>query len=319
MNDLIVIFVEFAIFALVVGMTVVVGRRLQTAALTGRRLRGEAKREAGVSKRASIVRDLRVKNPLLAWIQSSSSLKDDADRSKLEKSLRDAGFESPSAPALFFVIRFGLAIGLPFLFLIGQSFRSHPMVGLPLIFGALFLCGISLILPQAAVDRMAQGRRDALEREFPDALDLMVVCVEAGLGIEAAFIRVGEEVHESHPRISQEFEKVSHELRAGRTRAEALRNLGTRTGVDAVNSFATLLIQTDALGASIGQTLRIYSQEMRETRFLKAEEKAMRIPVLMTIPLVACILPVIITALLLPAIIDVIRTLMPALNHTGHG
>jgi len=317
-TDLIIIFVEFAVFALVVGMTVVVSRRLQTAALTGRRLRGEAKREEG-SARASVVRDLRVKNPLLAWIQSSSSLKDDADRSKLQKSLRDAGFESPSAPALFFVIRFGLAIGLPFLFLIAQSFRSHPMTGLPLIFGALFLCGISLIAPQAVVDRMAGARRDALEREFPDALDLMVVCVEAGLGIEAAFIRVGEEVHESHPRISQEFEKVSLELRAGRTRAEALRNLGTRTGVDAVNSFATLLIQTDALGASVGQTLRIYSTEMRETRFLKAEEKAMRIPVLMTIPLVACILPVIITALLLPAIIDVIRTLMPALNHTGHG
>ena len=318
MTDLIVILVEFGIFALVVGMTVVISRRMQAAALTGRRLRGEAKSEEGGSRRASIVRDRRVKNPLLAWIQSSTSLKDETDRSKLQKSLRDAGFESPSAPAIFFVVRFGLAIGLPFLFLISQSFRSHPMTGLPLIFLALFLCGISLILPQAVVDRIAQGRRDQLEREFPDALDLMVVCVEAGLGIEAAFVRVCEEVTESHPRIAQEFEKVSQELRAGRTRAEALRNLGTRTGVDAVNSFATLLIQTDALGASIGQTLRIYSQEMRETRFLKAEEKAMRIPVLMTVPLVACILPVIITALLLPAIIDVMRTLVPALTHAGH-
>ncbi|MGE5502275.1 MAG: type II secretion system F family protein, partial [Ignavibacteriales bacterium] len=247
MSDLIVILVEFGIFALVVGTTVVVSRRLQTAALTGRRLRGEAKREQSASPRASIMRDRRVRNPLLAWVQSTTSLKDDADRSKLEKSLRDAGFESPSAPAIFFVVRFGLAIGLPFLFLIGQSLRSHPMTGLPLIFVALFLCGVSLILPQAVVDRIAQGRRDQLEREFPDALDLMVVCVEAGLGIEAAFVRVGEEVAESHPRIAQEFEKVSQELRAGRTRAEALRNLGTRTGVDAVNSFATLLIQTDAL------------------------------------------------------------------------
>ncbi len=318
MGDLIIILVEFGIFALVVGMTVVVSRRLQTAALTGRRLRGEARQEGNIPRRASVVRDRKVKNPLLAWIQSSTSLKDDADRSKLEKSLRDAGFESPSAPAIFFVVRFGLAIGLPFVFLIGQTFRSNPMTGLPLIFVALFLCGISLILPQAAVDRMAQGRRDQLEREFPDALDLMVVCVEAGLGIEAAFVRVGEEVVESHPRIAAEFEKVSQELRAGRSRGEALRNLGQRTGVDAVNSFATLLIQTDALGASVGQTLRVYSQEMRETRFLKAEEKAMRIPVLMTVPLVACILPVIITALLLPAIIDVIRTLIPALTHGGH-
>jgi len=318
MGDLIIILVEFGIFALVVGMTVVVSRRVQAAAVTGRRLRGEAKRDENTAGRASIVRDRKVKNPLLAWVQSTTSLKDDSDRGKLERDLRDAGFESPSAPAIFFIVRFGLAIGLPFLFLIGQSFRSHPMTGLPLIFVALFLCGVSLILPQAAVDRMAQGRRDQLEREFPDALDLMVVCVEAGLGIEAAFVRVGEEVTQSHPRISQEFEKVSQELRAGRSRGEALRNLGQRTGVDAVNSFATLLIQTDALGASVGQTLRIYSQEMRETRFLKAEEKAMRIPVLMTVPLVACILPVIITALLLPAIIDVMRTLMPALAHHGH-
>ena len=311
---IIVILVQVVVFALVVGIALFVMRRMQLISQTGRRLRGEARKAPVEQRGESVVRQQKVKNPLLAWVQASTSLKDKEDRSKLDKSLRDAGFESPSAPALFFVIRFGLAIGLPFAFLIAQTLSSKPMVGLPLIFGALFLCAVGLILPQAVIDRIGQARRNKLEREFPDALDLMVVCVEAGLGIEAAFIRVGEEVVHSHPRISQEFEKVSQELRAGRTRAEALRNLGNRTGVPAVTSFATLLIQTDALGTSVGQTLRIYSQEMRETRFLKAEEKAMRIPVLMTVPLVACILPVIITALLLPAIIDVIRTLVPALQ-----
>lgn len=315
MNAVIAIVVQLGVFALVVAMTVVVMRRMQAAANTGRRLRGERARAEPRTKSA-VLRDQRVRNPLLAWIQSSTSLKNKADRSKLDEALRAAGFNSPSAPALFFVIRFGLAIGLPFLFLISQSLRPEPMTGLPLIFLALFLCGVSLILPQAVLDRIGQARRNALERQFPDALDLMVVCVEAGLGIEAAFVRVGDEVSESHPRIAAEFETLSQELRAGSTRAEALRRLGQRTGVEAVNSFATLLIQTDALGASIGQTLRVYSQEMRETRFLNAEEKAMRIPVLMTVPLVACILPVIITALLLPAIIDVIRTLMPALSGT---
>jgi tight adherence protein C len=312
-QTLIIILLQVLVFALVVGITLYLTRRLQVIAQTGRRLRGEAKK-APAERNETVMRQQKVRNPLLAWVQNSTSLKDKEDRSKLDKSLRDAGFESPSAPAVFFVARFGLAIGLPFAFLIAQTLSSKPMVGLPLIFTALFLCGVSLILPQAVVDRIAQARRDKLEREFPDALDLMVVCVEAGLGIESAFIRVGEEVIHSHPRISQEFEKVSQELRAGRSRAEALRNLGNRTGVPSVTSFATLLIQTDALGTSVGQTLRIYSQEMRETRFLKAEEKAMRIPVLMTVPLVACILPVIITALLLPAIIDVIRTLMPALS-----
>jgi tight adherence protein C len=312
-STIVVILVQVLVFALVVGVTLYVMRRAQMAAQTGRRLRGEAKRAPIEPRGESVVRQQKVKNRLLAWVQSSTSLKDKEDRSKLDKSLRDAGFDSPSAPAIFFIVRFGLAIGLPFAFLIAQTMSATPLTGMKLIFGALILCAIALILPQAVVDRMGQGRRNQLEREFPDALDLMVVCVEAGLGIEAAFVRVGEEVVHSHPRISQEFEMVSQELRAGRTRAEALRNLGNRTNVPAVTSFATLLIQTDALGTSVGQTLRIYSQEMRETRFLKAEEKAMRIPVLMTVPLVACILPVIITALLLPAIIDVIRTLMPAL------
>ena len=107
---------------------------------------------------------------------------------------------------------------------------------------------------------------------------------------------------------------LSDELRAGRTRAESLRNLGERTDVPALRSFSALLIQTDALGTSIAQTLRTYSQEMREHRFLAAEEKAMRIPVLMTIPLVACILPVVVAGLLLPPMIDMVREMVPALQ-----
>ncbi len=315
-ENIILIGVQVLVFALVVGVTIYVTRRWQAVAQTGRRLRGESRNPAPEAPRGeSVLRQQKVRNPLLAWVLNSTSLRERGeDRSKLDKSLRDAGFESASAPAIFFIVRFGMAIGLPFIFLISQTLSETPLVGVPLIFGALILTAIGLILPQAVIDRMGQFRRDKLEREFPDALDLMVVCVEAGLGIESAFVRVGEEVVHSHPRICDEFSKVSQELRAGRTRAEALRNLGARTGVDSVNSFATLLIQTDALGTSIGQTLRIYSQEMRETRFLKAEEKAMRIPVLMTVPLVACILPVIITALLLPAIIDVVRTLIPALS-----
>jgi tight adherence protein C len=147
----------------------------------------------------------------------------------------------------------------------------------------------------------------------------MVVCVEAGLSLDAAFIRVCDEVTASHPRIAEEFGRVSDELRAGMGTVEALRSLADRTDVSGVKSFAGLVIQTEALGGSVGQTLRTYAAEMRETRFLKAEEKAMRIPVLMTMPLVACILPVIITALLLPAIIDVIRNVLPALAHTHGG
>jgi tight adherence protein C len=180
----------------------------------------------------------------------------------------------------------------------------------------LFSSAIGFIAPSQFVSRRAASRKMELEFEFPDALDLMVVCVEAGLSLDAAFIRVGEEVRESHPRIAHEFDRLSEELRAGKGRADALRAMADRCGVEAIKSFAALMIQTEMLGSGIAQTLRVYSTELRQTRFLKAEEKAMRIPVLMTVPLVACILPVIVTALLLPAVIDLIRTLGPAL--TGH-
>ena len=120
-----------------------------------------------------------------------------------------------------------------------------------------------------------------------------------------------------HPRIAEEFGRLVAELSAGRSRADALRAMADRTDVDQIRSFVGLLIQTESLGVSIGQTLRTYSVEMREHRFLKAEEKALRIPVLMTVPLIACILPVIVITALLPAIIDLIRNILPALRGTA--
>ncbi|HSV02901.1 MAG TPA: type II secretion system F family protein, partial [Phenylobacterium sp.] len=195
-----------------------------------------------------------------------------------------------------------------------QRFSSKPLSGFMLIAGALGFCGLGLIAPRALLDNRINARKTQLEQEFPDALDLMVVCVEAGLGLESAFVRVTREVGESHPRISEEFDRVVQELAAGRSRADALRAMADRTDVESVRSFVALLIQTDTLGTSIGQTLRTYSNEMRDHRFLAAEEKAMRIPVLLTIPLVACILPVILTALLLPAGLDMARNLGPALK-----
>jgi len=153
-----------------------------------------------------------------------------------------------------------------------------------------------------------------IEHQFPDALDLIMVCVEAGLGLEAAFLRVGHETKESHPEISREFGALADELGAGRGRTDALRAMGERLDVEAIKAFVALLVQTEALGVSIAQSLRTYSAEMRETRLLRAEEKALRIPVLMTVPLVACFMPVMIVALLLPPAIDLVRTLLPTLR-----
>jgi tight adherence protein C len=308
--------VQILIFGIVVTMSVALIGRITAQAEVRRRLGEQV--SAPVAPANSLVRDAEVTNPFLLWVQRSTSLSDTRDKAKLARDLALAGIQHPAAPIFFVVARFALAIGLPLAFLIAQQFSKHPFTGVPLIAGALVLCGLGLIAPRAVIDNRISARKTQLEQEFPDALDLMVVCVEAGLGLEAAFVRVGSEIAESHPRISEEIDRTTQELAAGRGRAEALRGMADRTDVESVTSFVALLIQTDTLGTSIAQTLRTFANEMREHRFLKAEEKAMRVPVLLTVPLVACILPVIVTALMLPAIIDVVRTLLPALKG-AHG
>ncbi len=304
--------IEIITFGIVVAGSMALLRGLETMLDVRRRL-GRDPGSVGPLAQTSVFRPDTVRNPILLWVQSSTSLNDSNDRKKLRRELSQAGFDHPAAPVWYVIARYALAIGLPMLFLASQKLMAKPMTGLGLIVGALVLCGLGLVAPRMFVNNRASSRREQIEHEFPDALDLMVVCVEAGLGLEAAFVRVGHETMESHSRIAEEFNRVSDELRAGQGRSDALRSLADRTNVDPIKSFVALLIQTDSLGTSIAQTLRTYSVEMREHRFLKAEEKAMRIPVLMTVPLVACILPVIITALLLPPMIDVSRTLLPAL------
>lgn len=308
--------VQLLTFGVVVAVSIAIMRTVGAMLDVRRRLANGT--SAPVAASGSLFKGRRVQNRFLLWVQQSTDLSTSADGVKLRRNLALAGFRHAAAPIWYVIIRFSMAIGLPLGFLLLSRLSAEPVDTTWIGLGGGGLAMMGFIAPRAFVDRRANARREAMAQEFPDALDLMVVCVEAGLGLDAAFIRVGEEVHESHPRASEEFRMVSTELRAGRTRAEALRALAERTDVDAVKAFAALLIQTDSLGTSIGQTLRSYSTEMRADRFLKAEEKAMRIPVLMTIPLVACILPVIITALLLPPVLDVVRVMMPAMTH-GRG
>ena len=186
----------------------------------------------------------------------------------------------------------------------------------------LYLLGVGLAVfglyaPNLFISAKADRRREAIINGFPDSLDLMLVCVEAGLGMEAAFDRVGREMLNSHPLVSQMLSVVTLELRAGSTREEALRNMANRTQVSEIRSFSTLLIQSDKLGSSVGETLRVYSGEMREKRRMRAEEKAHRLPVLISIPLVTCMLPVMIGVLMLPAIIRVVREMLPAMSGGG--
>ena len=232
----------------------------------------------------------------------------------LRAKMVSAGFESAAAPRIYTLVRLLLVILLPSLFVLATL-----GMGKQLSFGKLYLYGslsavAGLYLPALYLRSRTDQRQTAMVKGFPDCLDLMLVCVEAGLGLEAALDRVSHEMVLAHPLVARLLTTTTLRLRAGATREDALRRMADDAEVDEIRSFATLLIQSDKLGTSIATTLRIYAAEMREKRRMRAEEKAHRLPVLISIPLVACMLPVMIGVLMLPAAIRVVRTLLPALT-----
>lgn len=166
-------------------------------------------------------------------------------------------------------------------------------------------------LPRMVLKRMINERQHRLRLGLPDALDLTVICVEAGLALDQAMMRVGEDLKHAHPELSAEFQMVNLEMRAGKPRAEALRNLVDRTGVDDIRGLVGTLIQTDRFGTSVAQALRVHSDSLRTERRQRAEEQAAKTTIKMVIPLVLFILPSIIFVTLGPAVIQLIRTLMP--------
>ncbi|MFO1254319.1 MAG: type II secretion system F family protein [Sphingomonadaceae bacterium] len=239
---------------------------------------------------------------------------DDTKADALRERLRAAGFDSPLAPRLFNLLRLVLVLALPTIFVV-LSLLGGNQISIGKLYLVCSLCALAgVYVPALVVRARADRRREAIIHGFPDCLDLMLICVEAGLGLEAALDRVAHEMALSHPLVAQLLATANLRLRAGATREEALRKMADDAAVDEIRSFATLLIQSDRLGSSIGATLRIYAGEMRERRRMRAEEKAHRLPVLLSIPLVACMLPTMIGVLMLPAIIRVVRNLLPAMG-----
>lgn len=228
---------------------------------------------------------------------------DDTKSEMLAQRLAQAGYPQSWAPRAFVLIRTVLTLALPAGILLPMWALGADMSGTSLYLVGALLAIIGLYLPNMIISREAASRREAIVNGFPDALDLMLICVESGLGLDAAFARVGREISLLHPLLSELLAGVSLQLRAGRSRAAALNAMAQRSGVPEVASFATLIIQSDLLGASIGKTLRVYAAEMREARRMRAEERAYRLPVLISIPLVLCMLPTIIGVVMLPSVI----------------
>lgn len=238
----------------------------------------------------------------------------EGERSKLRVRMMQAGYFSVDAPRNYYFIRLALAIALPIVFLVLAPFvtREIPIERVILMTALLSLSG--MYAPMLWVSMRISRLQRAVTESFPDALDMLTVCVEAGLGLDAAFTRVGTQIARAHPVLAHQFALVALELRAGKSREDALRNLATRVGIPEVSSFVTLLVQTEALGTSIAQALRVHAEEMRVKRMLRAEEKAHKLPVKMSAVLVLFILPAMVVVLLLPAIIKIIRNLLPALS-----
>lgn len=228
--------------------------------------------------------------------------------------LIQAGFGTGAAARRFAVGRLAIALAVPLGVVLSAPVWGAGMWATPSVGLAALLGGAAYVLPARWVARRANRRRQAIARGFPDALDMMVVCVEAGLGLDAALNRVAAQIAPAHPALGRELALVALELRVGTGRDVALRNLGRRTGVPEVASFATLLIQSDALGTGIARTLRVQAEEMRATRLLRAEELAHALPVKLTLPLVVFILPAMLAVVLLPGVIAIVRDVLPHLG-----
>ena len=223
--------------------------------------------------------------------------------------LVQAGFRRDEALTFFFGIRVLFALALFIIFASSLVMRPNMTVAL----GAL---GLGYILPGMVLARMAKRRAHRIQLSLADMLDLLVVSVEAGLGLDQALSRVGAELAFAYPELSDELRLINFELRAGKPRSEALRNLADRTGVEDLSSLVTMLIQTDKFGTSVAQSLRVYSDSLRTKRRQRAEEAAAKTGVKMVFPLVICIFPAIWVVTIGPAAIRFVTVLFPLVEKT---
>ena len=222
--------------------------------------------------------------------------------------LVQAGYRREEAITIFFGIRVMFALVL-------FMFFSSSILARPNMTMALAGLGVGYVLPGMVLARLAKRRAHKIRLSLADALDLLVVSVEAGLGLDQALSRVGAELAFAYPQLSDELRLINLELRAGKPRAEALRNLADRTGVDDLSSLVTMLIQTDKFGTSVAQSLRVYSETLRTKRRQRAEEAAAKTGVKMVFPLVFCIFPAIWVVTIGPAAIRFMTVLFPMIDN----
>lgn len=288
-----------AVFALGLAVLLILSTLLDPMRARIRALSGG--RQQTVPSAASLARQL---DPLAQYILPRKI----KERSEVEQKLIHAGYRSPNALMVLYSLKTLFAIGLPAAalpFLLWAP-KLEPVHMLTI---GLVLSGTGLLAPSLVVERALRRRTRRLRNGLPDALDLLVVCTEAGLGLKAAIQRVADELSIAHPELAQELAMVNAETRAGVDQTEALHNLAERTGLDDIRGLVSLLAQSMRFGTSVAETLRVYAAEFRDKRMQLAEEQAAKIGTKMIFPLVLCLFPSFFVVVVGPAVIGVIRVL----------
>ncbi len=218
-----------------------------------------------------------------------------------------AGIRNPKIPQYYFAIKTLLTLVLPVVLALFLHFNQPQITFFRATIFVLLTAAAGNYLPEMVLHYMTQKRIKRLRNSLPDMIDLMVICTEAGMGIDAAIARISHEMVRNNPDLAQEFYLSALEIRAGANRTEALRNLALRTGLDDLKDLVSVIIQSDKFGTSLAESLRVQSDMMRTKRTQRAEEMAAKIPVKMTVPLIVFIFPTLLIVLLGPAIIQVIE------------
>jgi tight adherence protein C len=247
---------------------------------------------------------MRAAQKLLDYTTKHYSSADTKDMKVLRGRLMRAGIYDPRGAAVFFLSRVGLAVGAALTaFFVLPSFGFEGKTSFWILMLASGLLGY--LAPSIIVDRMIAKKKLEHRMGFPDFMDLLVVCADAGLAMEASLDRVARELGDAYPSLSANVHMTNLEIRAGRTLTDSLEQFGDRIGLEEARSFATLIQQSEELGSSIGDALRVYSDDMRHKRLSRAEEKAYALPAKLAVPMMVCIFPTLFVVILLPVIVRV--------------
>jgi tight adherence protein C len=246
-------------------------------------------------------------------VGSLSAPEEGFEKSSVRLRFIHAGIRNPYAAPAFFGVKTLLTLGLPLAGFAALTLAGSPLKGNSLLLAMLGLAAAGYYVPNMVLSHLVMVRQREIFEACPDALDLMTVCVEAGLGTEAAMLRVAEDMQLKSAALAEEMRLVNLELRAGADRERALRNLSIRTGVEEVDGFVTMINQAERFGTSIAASLRIHAELLRTRRRQKAEEAAAKIALKLLFPLIFCIFPSLMVVLMGPAMIQIYRVLLPTM------